>query len=405
MVDYIVSPPHRLTRDQQGTVIPPVQESTPRARLSFATLELASSPGIGNMANLNPFAGNLGERIRIDLLHRQLEDPGEGWTFQGKRRLPIKLLSPRQELAEPFTRSLQPTITPGGKRGQTHSELHHSYFESLGISVPIDQEFCKARIWPVLSREKDEKEQILVHARNQTPSDLPFSIRVKGPPEERWTQASAQEDLILRLEAELEEKVLRYKLAVRGKLHLEWSSQAEPGRGGMECTILAHIRTSSSALSVQNKRHLHWEEIRTNSVMNNDMGGAVAAHNLLLKRDPSSMEHLVHKQKMASILASPQAARKKRFVKLEWGNLEDCFPMGANPFQDPKVAGDTVQHDSRPDPGDIETKGTKLPPSTLATHPIPMPIGGISPHNSGPDQGLYKGLIGQEAALRLGTYV
>jgi hypothetical protein len=101
--------------------------------------------------------------------------------------------------------------------------LQLAIFESLRISVPIGQDFCKARIWPVLLREKDEKEQILVHARNQTPPDLPFNIRVTGPPEERWTHFSAQEDLVLRLEAELEEKVLRYMLAVKGNLHLEWS--------------------------------------------------------------------------------------------------------------------------------------------------------------------------------------
>jgi hypothetical protein len=100
----------------------------------------------------------------------------------------------------------------------------------------------------------------------------------------------------------------------------------------MECTILAHIRTGSSALSVQNKRHLHWKEIGTIPAMNNDAGGAMAAHNLLLKRDPLSTEHLVHKQKMASILASPQAARKKRFVKLELGSLEASLSAGANPF-------------------------------------------------------------------------
>jgi hypothetical protein len=78
-----------------------------------------------------------------------------------------------------------------------------------------------------------------------------------GPPEERWTHVFTQEVLIRNLEAELEEKILRYKMAVKGKLHLEWCWQAEPGRGGMECTILAHIRTGSSVLSVQNKRHLH----------------------------------------------------------------------------------------------------------------------------------------------------
>jgi hypothetical protein len=58
----------------------------------------------------------------------------------------------------------------------THTELHHTYFESLGISVPVNQEFCKARIWPVLSREKEGKEQILTYARNQTPPALPLSI-------------------------------------------------------------------------------------------------------------------------------------------------------------------------------------------------------------------------------------
>jgi hypothetical protein len=71
--------------------------------------------------------------------------------------------------------------------------------------------------------------------------------------------------------------------------------------------------------------------------MNNDIGGMVAAHNLLLKRDPPSTEHLVHKQNMASILASPQVVRKKSFVKLELGSLEASLLAGANPFQDPKV--------------------------------------------------------------------
>jgi hypothetical protein len=116
------------------------------------------------------------------------------------------------------------------------------------------------------------------------------------------------------------------------------------------------------------------------------------------------MEHLVHKQKMASILASPQVAKKKRFVKLEWGSLEASLPTGANPFQDPKVAGSTAQRDSRLNPGCVEIEGSS-PPSILTTHPILMLIGGIFPHNSEPDQGLYKGSIGQEVALRLGTYV
>jgi hypothetical protein len=46
---------------------------------------------------------------------------------------------------------------------------------------------------------------------------------VAGPLEERWTQASIQEDLALHLEVELEEKILMYKLVVKDRLHLEWS--------------------------------------------------------------------------------------------------------------------------------------------------------------------------------------
>jgi len=66
MFECTVSPPHRLTREQQGTTIPLDQEFAPRARLSFVTSELASSPGNGNTANLNPFAGNFGETVRTD---------------------------------------------------------------------------------------------------------------------------------------------------------------------------------------------------------------------------------------------------------------------------------------------------------------------------------------------------
>jgi hypothetical protein len=35
---------------------------------------------------------------------------------------------------------------------------------------------------------------------------------------------------------------------------------------------------------------------------------------------------------MASILASTQAARKKRFMKLELGSLEASLPARTNPF-------------------------------------------------------------------------
>jgi hypothetical protein len=248
----------------------------------------------------------------------------------------------------------------------------------------------------VLSRDKEERNQILVHARNQTPPNLPLSIRVTGPPEERWTQDSTRKDLILRLEAELEEKVLRYKLAIKDNLHLEWCWSAEPGRGGMECTILAHIHTGSSALSVQNKRHLHWKEVKSISAMNNDMGGAVVAHNLLLKKDPACSDHLAHKQRMASILASPQATRKKRFIKLEWGNPEANLPGGTSPSIYQTLPGGT-NHLSPGFNQEIEglggltfSPGPSFPPSEQAE--------GLNHHNTESAQDRNMGSIGRHAA-------
>jgi hypothetical protein len=132
----------------------------------------------------------------------------------------------------------------------------------------------------------------------------------------------------------LEEKVLRYKLAIKENIRLEWCWQAKPSKGGMECTIFAHIWTSPT-FSIQKKRHLHWKDIEAISDMNNEVGATVTAHNLLLKRDPPNTDHHAYKQKVANILASPQAARKKRFVRLEWGSAEASPPKGANPFQVP----------------------------------------------------------------------
>jgi hypothetical protein len=84
MFDCTVSPPHRLTREHQGTITHPVQESTPKTKLSFATSELANTPGNGNMANLNLFEG---KTIRTDLLQGQLEDPGGGMDLSRQKKV------------------------------------------------------------------------------------------------------------------------------------------------------------------------------------------------------------------------------------------------------------------------------------------------------------------------------
>jgi hypothetical protein len=55
----------------------------------------------------------------------------------------------------------------------------------------------------------------------------------------------------------------------------------------MECTILAHICNGTNAISVQNKRHLHWKETESISAMNNEAEFLAAAHDLFLKNEPT----------------------------------------------------------------------------------------------------------------------
>ncbi|CAK9856052.1 unnamed protein product [Sphagnum jensenii] len=97
----------------------------------------------------------------------------------------------------------------------------------------------------------------------------------------------------------------------------------------MECTILAHIDIGSSALSVQNKRHLHWKALERIPSMNNEIEFAIAAHNLLRKMDAGDTNRQVHKNHAANILASPQAAFAKS-IEFWQGNSfwNEGIPMG-----------------------------------------------------------------------------
>jgi hypothetical protein len=61
-------------------------------------------------------------------------------------------------------------------------------------------------------------------------------------------------------------------------------------------------------------------------VMNNEVEFIALAHSLLLKSGASSEDRQTHKSKIASIQTSSQAARKKRFTRLD---LERCQPLNA----------------------------------------------------------------------------
>ncbi len=161
------------------------------------------------------------------------------------------MASPRQVLPQSPAHTLSLEVTPGGRRKRAHSDVHYSYFASLGIPVPPGQEHARTRIWPVLARAKNDQKEILVYSKNNTPPSLPLNIRITGSSEAEWTQDSALVDLTQRIETELEEKVLRYNLNLKDQLTLEWSWQEDLNRGGMECTILAHINTGISAISIR----------------------------------------------------------------------------------------------------------------------------------------------------------
>ncbi|CAK9871124.1 unnamed protein product [Sphagnum jensenii] len=138
-----------------------------------------------------------------------------------------------------------------------------------------------------------------------------------GFAEAEWPHDSTWADLIQQLEVELEEKVLKYKLTFKDQPKLEWSWQEVTSRGGVECTILAHIDTGASVLSIQNKRHLHWKVLELIPRMNNDVEFVAPAHNLLMKAETENLTRQESKNRATSIQASPQAARKKCFTKLD----------------------------------------------------------------------------------------
>jgi hypothetical protein len=193
-----------------------------------------------------------------------------------------------------------------------------------------------------LFREKNDQKEILVYTRNNSLPSLLLNIRIMGSSKEEWTHASALANITQSIESELEDKVLRYSLNLKDCLSLEWNWQEEQTRGGWECTILAHISIGTNTISVKNKRHLHWRMSNSLTNMNNDIEFSGPAHSLLLKSGPVSTNCQVRKSVLASLLASPQAIRKKRFIKLDLSKLEPprtVTPLSSANDQEAQGAG------------------------------------------------------------------
>lgn len=56
--------------------------------------------------------------------------------------------------------------------------------------------------------------------------------------------------------------------------------------------------------------------------MNNEIEFSASAHNILLKTKPANTNRQAHKNQTVSIQASPQAARKKQYTKLDLTLIE-----------------------------------------------------------------------------------
>jgi len=178
-------------------------------------------------ANANPF-------MTLETINPEEEDPkhtqeeaGEPWVFQARRKkapssAPAKKAQPPSQAHTPMQ-----DCASGSRRKRTRSEIHNSFFSSLGISVPPGQEFARVRVWPVLARERDSQKEILVNVKGNDLPNLPFDIKCMSASEEDWTPTSALEDLIRNVESELEEKILRFNLSLKGCLTLEWSWQED----------------------------------------------------------------------------------------------------------------------------------------------------------------------------------
>jgi hypothetical protein len=214
----MAEPPKSSSRSKSETQVKAERlldgDTTPKIKLSFGIPGLANPQALNLEASANPFASPGEGNRRTELRNKLLEEAIEGWSFQGRRHAP-KFASPCQEPHQPLPRTSQLETTPGGKRGQLHSEVHLSFFTSLGIFVPPNQEFFRARVWPVLVREKNSQKETLVHSKNQARPSLPPNIRITGPADAEWSQNSASTDLTQHLEVELEEKVLRYRLTLK----------------------------------------------------------------------------------------------------------------------------------------------------------------------------------------------
>jgi hypothetical protein len=88
------------------------------------------------VTNTNPFVALEADNPEVEEEKDNLGEMKECWTFQGRKKHTPRITSPKQALLQTPTPSPGHDVTPGGRRKRMHSDVHCSYFTSLGISPP-----------------------------------------------------------------------------------------------------------------------------------------------------------------------------------------------------------------------------------------------------------------------------
>ncbi|CAK9854806.1 unnamed protein product [Sphagnum jensenii] len=162
----------------------------------------------------------------------------------------------------------------------------------------------------------------------QGPSPIDYNLEI---------EADFPPDMVLDMQrsaAQKAHKTVQARCQGMPPPRMELASRTRQGRDGMyhpRPYTHTHKRNQRTK-QVQNKRHLHWKETDSITIMNNEAEFAAEAHDLLLKNGPSCIDHQTYKHRMASTLASLQAARKRRYIRLDLGSVESNLTAEANPF-------------------------------------------------------------------------
>ncbi len=117
-----------------------------KAKPNFGFQNAISPLSTQLVTNTNPFAALEGDNPEVEEEKDDLGEMKGSWTFQGRKKHTPRITSPRQALPQTPTPSPSHDATPGGRRKRMHSDVHCSYFTSLGISSPPGQEHARARI-------------------------------------------------------------------------------------------------------------------------------------------------------------------------------------------------------------------------------------------------------------------